>query len=224
MKSSNIAMWIAAPYAPEKSPFTVHTPRPTILGRIAAIARACTEMITAALISFTDSTWSALFHFSQEPFDAVFELNANKPALITHPDRCICIDSAANSVGGKVFRLSEISNNETERADFVRKLAEFDPAGRIVRSLRSALQDTAMVFADGFGPRHIAVVLMADRPTAQGVNTLLSTVRKVTADALLQVRPLPAKKVLSKRRELDTAQAAPVAKKPRKEPKRAQRG
>lgn len=178
---SSTAMFIAAPYAPTSSPFTVSTPRKMVLHRLIALAKGAFFLLLQHLqklkqepqtkydckhhdggtIEIPSSckehgecnnvTESLLFRSSLMAFDIALCFH---PSALVHHDRMTTVACRGNDIPqGEVERIWQLDELEPEeRVQYVARRVERDPAGQTVRIIRRALRDKAMAFYDALGP------------------------------------------------------------------------
>ncbi|CBZ25602.1 conserved hypothetical protein [Leishmania mexicana MHOM/GT/2001/U1103] len=89
-------MFIATPYAPAASPFTVLTPRPMIMGRLVQLAQSVVAVLLRHLEGHNTTAGEAEA-FTSSPWAFDFSMKFH-PRLLLQPDRALSIGAAALSV------------------------------------------------------------------------------------------------------------------------------
>lgn len=165
-------MWIAAPYAPESSPFTLNTPKPMIIHRLTALCRSVLRTLSSLLrgggcgAAIERLLESSVFNVDESDFDVVIPLS-KELQLMDDRNIVVSADSVATSNVSalrRFWRLDELTHAESQK--YIHQLVELEPASHCIRKLRARTRDRCMIFADSLGPNLIAAVLLSGAPTA----------------------------------------------------------
>ncbi|CCW69146.1 unnamed protein product [Phytomonas sp. Hart1] len=211
------AMYIATPYAPTTSPFTLNTPRPMIMSRLVQLANRALSLIMGWLLCSDGSGGriqdieSGIFHTSTLVFDFCVRLH---PQLILHPDRALWQPGygefpqsqvsveANNLLMGPVSEegLFDVSNTTVRRISmldelkdkesmrkYILALTERDPAAHAVQTIRTTLRDQAMVFYDALSPLFVYIVAITGSHALKHSQAMHETVVRVCRGAVLAV-------------------------------------
>ncbi|CCW61264.1 unnamed protein product [Phytomonas sp. EM1] len=216
------AMYIATPYAPTTSPFTLNTPRPMIMSRLVQLANNALSLMMGWLLcgggggSSIQDIEAGVFHNSILAFDFSVRLH---PQLILHPDRalwqrgCGASPQSAAAIEAKDLTkppvnddgFSDASNTTVRRIwmldelkdreqmrKYISALAERDPAAHAVQTMRATLRDQAMVFYDALSPSYVYIIAITERHVLKHSQTMHDTVVHVCRGAVLPVPPADA--------------------------------
>lgn len=202
-------MFIATPYAPAASPFTVLTPRPMIMGRLVQLAQSVVAVLLRHLEG-RDATAGEVEAFTSNPaaFDFYVQFH---PRLILQPDRALQQDaalvSAAVPVGSgqveedastpsaaaaaaaasalvRIWQLDELDAATSSR-EYINQLVEREPAAHAVRVVRAALRERGMMFYDALAPSRLCVVGISAQRQLGKSQQLHTAVMQVARGALL---------------------------------------
>ncbi|RHW69466.1 Nrap protein [Trypanosoma brucei equiperdum] len=201
-------MFIATPYAPLESPFTVHTPRPLIVHRVVQLAKAALSVLID-LVSENDSpSHLEAAVFTPNPSDFDFQMVLH-PCLLLQTDRLIAPPSiekvkaaGANGVGSGISGAGTVAGESTDspatarvwRLDeleaaksriYISELVEREPAAHVVRSVRAATRDRSMVFYDCLAPRSISVITITSHAPRNHCSKLHDDILRISRGALL---------------------------------------
>jgi hypothetical protein len=211
-----VSMWIAAPYCPTGSPFTMSTPKKMILHRVTSLAEHGIAAFYAAISGSApeEATLRSLFKASPHDFDVQLTLH---PKLLIHPDRCVTIPAAVSSLDAqprRVFRMHELDGAEAQR--FIEQLVELEPAAHCVRALRMRTRETCMVMYDSIGPAQVYAILLSSTTTPQAVERCRNALLAAAPGAFIEDNSPPppaalANKTPKSRKTLRDAHEEPEA-------------
>lgn len=196
-RADHASMWIASPYAPEVSPFTKTTPRALVMQRLVHLASSTQTLLARALaeaLSVPEADRGAViagcFRPELSEFDFALHL---APELLLHPGRALTVSAAAGPARLTLRRMWHLDElRDAERQKYVHQLAELDPAGQCVKTLRAHTRDSCMVFHDAVGPSTVGVVLLATQPTDKQRTAVLRTIHQALPGAFSDLPALPA--------------------------------
>ncbi|RNF25950.1 uncharacterized protein Tco025E_01796 [Trypanosoma conorhini] len=212
-------MFIATPYAPMESPFTVHTPRPMIVHRVVQLAKSALAVLLAQLDGReTLRCWEGLV-FTTDPATFDFHM-AFHPHLLLQPGRLLVPPSAVTNIpsaagtsaalspflgpvsvgaatssaasGPQPPRIWQLDELEEDRSRvYLTELVEREPTAHVVRSVRAVTRDRCMVFYDCLAPHGIYVVTITPAPMREVCVRLHNDILRVSHGALLPSPSLP---------------------------------
>ncbi|KAK7196784.1 Nrap protein [Novymonas esmeraldas] len=201
-------MFIATPYAPAASPFTVLTPRPMIVSRLVQLAQSVVAVLLRHLEGHDDdATAGEVAAFTCDPSAFDFHVCFH-PRLMLQPDRALRIGrepagtsaaavnaseadplameaaaTAAHAVQ-RIWQLDEL-DADTNGAEYLHQLVEREPAAHAVRLVRAALREQGMMFYDALAPWSLhGITIDARRRGAKSV-LLHRAIRQVARGAFL---------------------------------------
>ncbi|KPA78581.1 hypothetical protein ABB37_06181 [Leptomonas pyrrhocoris] len=210
-------MFIATPYAPAASPFTVLTPRPMIMGRLVQLAQSVVAVLLRHLEG-RNATAGEVEAFTSNPAAFDFAVKFH-PRLILQPDRALRMDAYAAVAGAasvgvsssftssdadgrsaeevaaaaagspvRIWQLDELDAATSSR-EYINQLVEREPAAHAVRVVRAALRERGMMFYDALAPSSLHVVGISAQRQLGKSQQLHAAVVQVARGALL---PAPA--------------------------------
>lgn len=219
-------MFIATPYAPTASPFTVLTPRPIIMGRLVQLAQSVVAVLLRHLEG-RNATEGEVEAFVSNPSAFDFSVKFH-PRLILQPDRALHLGAASspvtvpyssedeeNAAAGeeaaaaaaasantliRIWQLDELDAATSSR-EYINQLVEREPAAHAVRVVRAALRERCMMFYDALAPASLHVVGVTPQRQLGKSQQLHTAVVQVARGALL---PAPASAFIA-----ETKAAAP---------------
>lgn len=195
-------MFIATPYAPAASPFTVLTPRPMIMGRLVQLAQAVVAVLLRHLEGHSASAAGEVeaFTANSHAFDFAMQFH---PRLVLQPDRALCVAApdataaaaeratavaeGANALV-RIWQLDEL-DAATNGREYINQLVEREPAAHAVRIVRAALRERGMMFYDALAPSALHVVSISAERQASKSRQLHAAILQVSRGALLPASP-----------------------------------
>lgn len=212
-------MTIYSPYAPTDSPFTRSTPRPMVLHRLVALAAQALGLILLSLRRQHQQGLSSverqLFTTDPSVFDGHIVLESR--GLLLHRDRAL--QPSSSSAGAvvttdpqsirRIWQWDELQPEE--RRAYLRPRIEYNPAAQLVRAVRAALRDKAMVFYDTLGPTVLHfIALTPHAPRSIAVVKELARVACEASRGVLQMSMVAFSSAVMKSAEARRHAAAPI--------------
>lgn len=203
-------MYIAAPYAPTASPFTLQTPRPMIMSRLTQLAQGAVTVLLQYLEGrHRYPVEMSVFTSDPRAFDFCMKFH---PRLMLQPDRTLCPllhmpdasaiggsctsaavaaaseATAANTTLLRIWQLDELDASTSGR-EYINQLVEREPAAHAVRTIRAALREQGMMFYDALAPSYLYIISIASAPQLRRSQHLHAAILQLSRGALL---PAPA--------------------------------
>eukprot|EP01065_Artemidia_motanka_P036309 TRINITY_DN4421_c0_g1_i1.p1 TRINITY_DN4421_c0_g1~~TRINITY_DN4421_c0_g1_i1.p1 ORF type:complete len:1057 (+),score=384.38 TRINITY_DN4421_c0_g1_i1:68-3238(+) len=152
------AMWISAPYAPDRSPFTQAKPSSVMVRRMQALAKATLTTYLRVADDASGDTWerwASLFTTSMKPYDMLLQLNRDlvpEPLLSINPAPLPKTESVPL---GHLFR-----EGNKERHAELHGMVAYDPIGWLLRTLHAHFHKAVVWAYDPYGGSVIAAVAL----------------------------------------------------------------